>query len=50
MLVNDRVETADIDSIIEGLELGWFHWQMFMVCGMAFMVKTFTSIVPEIDY
>ena len=36
-------EPADVDDIIELFDVGWFHWRMLLVCGMAFMVYNITT-------
>jgi hypothetical protein len=31
------VEPVDVDDVIEMLNVGYFHWRLLLVCGMAFM-------------
>ena len=37
-------ELADVDDVIELFDVGWFHWRMLLVCGMAFMVSIIITI------
>jgi hypothetical protein len=36
-------EETDIDTIMEKMELGWFHYRLLFICGLAFMSDAMVS-------
>lgn len=44
MSEESAIEEYDVDEILEKLQLGYFHYRMLFICGMAFMADAMVIV------